>query len=66
MRVSAIFSQGGGHHGHDDCDRGCDHGCGDYFNRGRGHYYYNGYNDRHDDDYFYYSGDGGGLLGGLL
>ncbi|MGH3514160.1 MAG: hypothetical protein ACRDQI_19725 [Pseudonocardiaceae bacterium] len=61
MRVSAIFSQGGGHHGHgDDCDRRCDYDGNDHFNRRR--YYYNGYNDCHDGDYFYYSGDGGGIL----
>ncbi|HEX4101318.1 MAG: hypothetical protein WAN20_20105 [Pseudonocardiaceae bacterium] len=50
MRVSAIFAQGGGHHGHGgDC--GCDYGCDDYF-RYRGDYYYNGYkNDHYHYDY---------------
>jgi hypothetical protein len=60
MRVSAIFSQGGGRNGHDDCGHGCDYGYDGY--NPRGCYYYNGYNDRHDNDYFYYSGDGGPLL----
>jgi hypothetical protein len=63
MRVSAIFSQGGGHHGHDGCDHGCDDGCDDYFNR-RGSRYYNGYNDRHYN--YDWDRDDRGLLEALL
>jgi hypothetical protein len=64
MRVSAIFSQGGDHNGHDHFDHGCGYGYDGYNHRGC--YYYNGYNDRHDRDFFYRSGDSGGLLSGLL
>ncbi|MCU1608951.1 MAG: hypothetical protein QOH09_1983 [Pseudonocardiales bacterium] len=63
MRVSAIFAQGGGHHGGDDCDRGCDYGCDDYFSR-RGSHYYNGYNDRHYN--YGWDRDHRGLLADIL
>ena len=63
MRVSAIFAQGGGRHGHGG-GYGCDYGygCDDYF-RYRGDHYHNGYSDQ-----YYYDYDRGdeGILGGLL
>ncbi|MFY9807189.1 MAG: hypothetical protein WCB57_04390 [Pseudonocardiaceae bacterium] len=68
MRVSTIFSQGGGGGRGGDC--GCDHYGSrreDYYSYG-GDYYYNGYNRRGCRDYEYErSGrERGGLLDGLL
>ncbi len=68
MRVSSIFSQGGGggRGRGGDYGRGCNSGCGDYYRYG-GDYYYDDY-DRRDcrDRDFDRDDREGGLLSGLL